>query len=83
MWKSGLLRASRPSCYPPLGHTVTLSSDFTLHHKQMCQLSVLAGLLKNNQERGGHSQAEMAAGLRLSGTGVLSRNPVCMLCLLT
>lgn len=32
-----------------LGHTVTLSSDFTLHHKQMCQLSVLANLLKNIQ----------------------------------
>lgn len=39
-----------------LGQAVTLSSDFSLHHRQIRQLSVLASLLKNNQEGEGRTR---------------------------
>lgn len=55
-----------PPTPPPLrdclGPTVTLSSVFTFHHKQMCQQSVLVSLLRNNQEEEGRAKQECRRG---------------------
>lgn len=46
-WESGFPGATLRQC---LKEAVTLSSDFPLHHRQICQISVLTSLLKINQE---------------------------------